>query len=219
MHINDNDRHGLQKSFRNLTVFTSKLAEVEVEDVPTEITGPAIYACNHRSLSDLLIAGPTFLRWGQPIRALVAASYFEHPFIGPLLRYLKCIPVQGQEAIEQAAEALYMGWSVAIMPEGRVVPRSEWMEEGISRGHIGVGKLALQTGFPVVASGASGSELLWPRGKYFPFMKPWNRQKVVLRCEYLGIVDGETPRDVTDQIMNGVKRCVERAERETGLTR
>jgi len=112
-----------------------------------------------------------------------------------------------------------MGWSVAIMPEGRVVPRSEWMEEGISRGHIGVGKLALQTGFPVVASGASGSELLWPRGKYFPFMKPWNRQKVVLRCEYLGIVDGETPRDVTDQIMNGVKRCVERAERETGLTR
>ena len=93
------------------------------------------------------------------------------------------------------------------------------MEEGISRGHIGVGKLALQTGFPVVASGASGSELLWPRGKYFPFMKPWNRQKVVLRCEYLGIVDGETPRDVTDQIMNGVKRCVERAERETGLTR
>jgi len=219
MHINDNDRHGLQKSFRNLTVFTSKLAEVEVEDVPTEITGPAIYACNHRSLSDLLIAGPTFLRWGQPIRALVAASYFEHPFIGPLLRYLKCIPVQGQEAIEQAAEALHMGWSVAIMPEGRVVPRSEWMEEGISRGHIGVGKLALQTGFPVVASGASGSELLWPRGKYFPFMKPWNRQKVVLRCEYLGIVDGETPRDVTDQIMNGVKRCVERAERETGLTR
>ncbi|MBJ40665.1 MAG: hypothetical protein CMD84_00095 [Gammaproteobacteria bacterium] len=219
MHINDNDRQSLQKSFRNLTLFTSKLAEVEVEDVPTEITGPAIYACNHRSLSDLLIAGPTFLHWGQPIRALVAASYFEHPFIGPLLRYLKCIPVQGHEAIEQAAEALHSGWSVAIMPEGRVVPRSEWMEEGVSRGHIGVGKLASQTGFPVVASGASGSELLWPRGKYLPFMKPWNRQKVVLRCEYLGAVDEKLPRDATDLIMEGVKRCVERAERETGFAR
>lgn len=219
MHINDNDRQSLQKSFRNLTLFTSKLAEVEVEDVPTEITGPTIYACNHRSLSDLLIAGPTFLHWGQPIRALVAASYFEHPFIGPLLRYLKCIPVQGHEAIEQAAEALHSGWSVAIMPEGRVVPRSEWMEEGVSRGHIGVGKLASQTGFPVVASGASGSELLWPRGKYLPFMKPWNRQKVVLRCEYLGAVDEKLPRDATDLIMEGVKRCVERAERETGFAR
>jgi len=219
MQINDNDRQSLQKSFRNLTLFTSKLAEVEVEDVPTEITGPAIYACNHRSLSDLLIAGPTFLHWGQPIRALVAASYFEHPFIGPLLRYLKCIPVQGHEAIEQAAEALHSGWSVAIMPEGRVVPRSEWMEEGVSRGHIGVGKLVSQTGFPVVASGASGSELLWPRGKYLPFMKPWNRQKVVLRCEYLGAVDEKLPRDATDLIMEGVKRCVERAERETGFAR
>ena len=219
MHINDNDRQSLQKSFRNLTLFTSKLAKVEVEDVPTEITGPAIYACNHRSLSDLLVAGPTFLHWGQPIRALVAASYFEHPFIGPLLRYLKCIPVQGHEAIEQAAEALHSGWSVAIMPEGRVVPRSEWMEEGVSRGHIGVGKLASQTGFPVVASGASGSELLWPRGKYLPFMKPWNRQKVVLRCEYLGVVDEKLPRDATDLIMEGVKRCVERAERETGFSR
>ena len=52
MYINDNDREGLQKSFRNLTRFTSKLAKVDVEDVPTEVTGPAIYACNHRSLSD-----------------------------------------------------------------------------------------------------------------------------------------------------------------------
>ena len=151
MQINDKDRKNLQKSFRNLTLFTRKLAKVEVEDLPTEIDGPLIYACNHRSLSDLLIAGPTFFQWGQPIRALVAASYFKHPFIGPILRGLKCIPVQGQDAIDQAAEALDHGWSVAIMPEGRVVPRMEWMESGVSRGHIGVGKLAIETGFPVVA--------------------------------------------------------------------
>jgi len=219
MYITDNEREGLQKSFRNLTVFTSKLANVEIEDLPTEVSGPAIYACNHRSLSDLLIAGPTFLHWAQPIRALVAASYFEHPLIGPLLRYLKCIPVQGTEAIEQAADSLSKGWSAAIMPEGRVVPKSEWIEQGVAKGHVGVGKLALETGLPVIASGASGSELLWPRGKYLPYMKPWNRQKVVLRCEYLGVIDQETPRAATDQIMNGVKSCVERAEQETGFTR
>lgn len=219
MQINDKDRKNLQKSFRNLTLFTRKLAKVEIEDLPTEIDGPLIYACNHRSLSDLLIAGPTFFQWGQPIRALVAASYFKHPFIGPILRGLKCIPVQGLDAIDQAAEALDHGWSVAIMPEGRVVPRMEWMESGVSRGHIGVGKLAIETGFPVVASGASGSELLWPRGRYFPFMKPWNKQHVVLRCEYLGVIEEGTHRDATDLIMEGVKRCVERAESVTGITR
>ena len=47
MHLNDNDRQGLEKSFRNLTMFTSKLAEVEVEDVPAEIDGRTIYGCNH----------------------------------------------------------------------------------------------------------------------------------------------------------------------------
>jgi len=219
MQINDNDKRNIQKSFRNLTSFTSAFAKVEVEDLPTEVNGPIIYAANHRSLSDLLIAGPTFFHWGQPIKAMVAASYFTHPIIGPLLRALKCIPVQGLESIDQAAEALDAGWSVAIMPEGRVVPREEWIEEGVSKGHIGIGKLATETGFPVVASGASGCELLWPRDKYLPFMKPWKRQHVVLCCEYLGVIDENTPRDATDLIMEGVRRCVERAESVTGFIR
>ena len=219
MQISDSDRQNLQKSFRNLTLFTRNLAKVDVEDLPRKRNGPLIYACNHRSLSDLLIAGPTFFQWSEPIRALVAASYFKHPLIGPLLRSLKCIPVQGLDAIDQAAEALSNGWSVAIMPEGRVVPKADWAERGVSRGHIGIGKLAVETRIPVVASGASGSELLWPRGKYLPYMKPWNRQHVVLRCEYLGVIDEKTPREATDLIMEGVKRCVERAEIETGIQR
>ena len=166
-----------------------------------------------------MIAAPTFLHWKQPIKALVAASYFTNPIIGPLLRALKCIPVQGLESIDQAAEALDAGWSVAIMPEGRVVPREEWLEEGVSKGHIGIGKLATETGFPVVASGVSGTELLWPRGKNLPFIKPWKRQRIVLCCEYLGVIDENTPQDATDLIMEGVRRCVERAESVTGFIR
>ena len=59
MQINDSDRQNLQKSFRNLTLFTRNLAKVDVEDLPRKRNGPLIYACNHRSLSDLLIAGPS----------------------------------------------------------------------------------------------------------------------------------------------------------------
>ncbi|MBO59558.1 MAG: hypothetical protein CL440_05065 [Acidimicrobiaceae bacterium] len=219
MQLSDKDKKDLQKSFRNLTTFTSLLAKVTVEDLPEEVTGPTIYAANHRSLADLLIAGPTFLHWGTPIRALVAASYFKHPVIGPLLRALKCIPVSGLDAIDEAAKALEDGWSVAIMPEGRVVPKDEWEEEGVGKGHIGIGKLAKETNFPVVVSGASGSELLWPRGNYLPYFKPWKRQEVSLCCEYLGAVNEETFRDSTDEIMEGVRRCVLRAEKQTGIER
>ena len=178
MRVSDKDEKDLLKAFRNLSSFTSVLAKVTVEDLPKEVKGPAIYAANHRSLADLLIAGPTFLHWEKPIRALVAASYFRHPVIGPLLKALKCIPVKGLDVIDEAAEALNDGWSIAIMPEGRVVPEEEWKEEGVGKGHIGIGKLAKETSFPVVVSGASGSELLWPRGNYFPYIKPWKKQKV-----------------------------------------
>ena len=219
MRVNNKDENDLLKAFRNLSSLTSVLAKVTVEDLPKEVKGPAIYAANHRSLADLLIAGPTFLHWGRPIRALVAASYFKHPVIGPLLKTLKCIPVKGLDVIDEAAEALNDGWSIAIMPEGRVVPEEEWKPEGVGKGHIGIGKLALETSCPVVVSGASGSELLWPRGNNLPYIKPWKKQKVFLCCEHLGVVTAENYRDCTDQIMDGVKRCVVRAEEATGIRR
>ena len=46
MQINNEDRQNLQKSFRNLTLFTRKLAKVDVEDLPAQIQGPLIFACN-----------------------------------------------------------------------------------------------------------------------------------------------------------------------------
>ena len=213
------EHESLQKVFRNIKLLTSTMAKVEIENLSSEITGPAIYACNHRSLSDLLIAGPTFHQWGKPIKALVAGTYFNHSLVGPLLRSLKCIPVEGTDAIDEAERALKEGWSVAMMPEGRIVPRNDWIKDGIGKGHVGIGRLAIKTGLPVIASGASGSELLWPRGKNFPVIKPWKRQKVVLCCEFLGPIIEGSEREITDLIMQGVQRCVQRAEISSGIIR
>jgi|TARA_B100001079_G_scaffold57544_2_gene48268 1-acyl-sn-glycerol-3-phosphate acyltransferase len=181
-------------------------------DIPP---GPAIYAANHRSLADLLLASITFHSWGRPIRPLVASSYFRKPGIGPLLSRLRCIPVDGSIALELAVVEIEAGWSVAIMPEGRVVPPEEWNADGVGRLHSGVGRLALDTGLPVVANGASGTEGFWPRGATGPRIRPWGRYPLALRSEVLGVITAATSREATEIIRDALVRCTTQADSVT----
>jgi 1-acyl-sn-glycerol-3-phosphate acyltransferase len=185
-------------------------------DVPV---GPAIYAANHRSLADLLLAAIAFHSWGRPIRPLVASAYFRKPGIGPVLGRLRCIPVDGSEALELAAADIEAGWSVAIMPEGRVVPVEEWSVDGVGQLRSGVGRLALETGLPVVAIGASGTEAFWPRGSTVPRIRPWRRYPLALRHEVLGVITGDSPREATDVVRAALVRCVDRADTATEMMR
>ena len=184
---------------------------------PPEIThGPVIHAANHRSLADLLLAANTFSRWGWPIRPLVAGSYFQRPGIGWLLERLRCIPVDGTEALDLATEALSEGWSVAIMPEGRIVPEAEWAPTGVGRARSGIGRLAIDTGLPVVAIGASGTERFWPRGRSMPQIRPGRRFPLAVSCEVVGVIADEAARDATDLIMEAIARQVVESDRKTG---
>ena len=186
----------------------SLVARLDVGPAPRVASGPVIHAANHRSLADLLLAAGTFSSWGWPIRPLVAGDYFKKPGIGPLLRRLRCIPVHGAEALDLAYSALSAGWSVAIMPEGRVVPEKEWAATGVGRAHSGIGRVAIDTGLPVIANGASGTERFWPRKRSIPVMRPGSRTHLVLRSELVGPITGLTAREATDQIMAAVTRCV-----------
>jgi 1-acyl-sn-glycerol-3-phosphate acyltransferase len=174
--------------------------------------GPVIHAANHRSMADLLFAAAAFHEWGQPIRCLASAGYFEKPGIGRLLRDLRCIPVEGAEALQVAAELLEGGTSIAIMPEGRIVGPEDWDETRVGRPHPGVGRLALDTGLPVVAVGAAGTEELWPRGRARPYIRPWNRTLLTMRTRYLGAIDAENVRDATAIVWDGVRACVAEAD-------
>ncbi len=209
----------ISRTHRRVDRLLRLMLRIDVEQLTRPTLGPTIHACNHRSLADLFLASSTFHIWGRPIRPLVAASYFDRPGIGRLLREMRSIPVSGTQAIDLAREALESGWSVAIMPEGRVVPREEWAETGVGRFHPGIGRLALDTGLPVVVSGASGTEQFWPLGRTLPRLTPWKRSHVVLRSEYLGPLTGERTRDVTDLVMAAMVRCVETAEGITGIPR
>ena len=187
-------------------------ARYDVGPPGTPVAGPVIHASNHRSMADLLFAAAAFHEWGQPIRCLAAASYFEKKGIGRLLRDLRCIPVEGTDALQVAAGILEQGIPVAIMPEGRLVGPEEWDETGVGRPHPGVGRLALDTGLPVVVVGAAGTEELWPKGRGRPFIRPWNRTLLTMRTRYLGPIETEHSREATAVIWDGVKACVAEAE-------
>lgn len=198
------------------------VTRLDVGRRPEVPPGPAIHAANHRSLADLLLSASTFSRWAWPIRPLVAGAYFDKPGVGVLLRRLRCIPVHGPEAVDRAIEVLEQGWSVAIMPEGRIVSEEEWAPTGVGRAHPGIGRVAIDTGLPVVANGASGTERFWPRGRSLPplgpLLRPDRRCHLVLRSEVVGPVPDQRSRHATDRIMEAVTRCVAISDRIAGRT-
>lgn len=194
----------------------SLVTRLEIGPPPEITSGPVIFAANHRSIADLLLAANTFSRWGWPIRPLVAGAYFKRPGIGGLLERLRCIPVDGTEALDLAIEALSEGWSVAIMPEGRIVPEAEWGPTGVGRARTGIGRLAMETGLPVVAIGASGTERFWPRGRSMPRIRPGRRFPLAVSCEVVGVISEEPARDATDRIMEAIARQAAESDRKTG---
>lgn len=188
------------------------LARFDLGSAPTGVEGPVILAANHRSLADLLFAAALYHRWGWPVRSLVAASYFEKPGIGFLLRSLGCIPVSGREAVGKAAEVLSEGTSVAIMPEGRIVRPEEWQPTGVGEARTGVGRLALESKRPVISLGAAGTEVLWPRKSALPKIRPWKRPLLVARYEVIGVVENLEARAALEKIWDGVRRQVNEAD-------
>ena len=104
------------------------------------------------------------------------------------------------------------------MPEGRIVPEAEWGPTGVSRARSGIGRLALDTGLPVVAIGASGTERFWPRGRSVPRIRPGRRFPLAVSSEVVGVISDQPARDATERIMEAITRQVAESDRLTGRT-
>lgn len=135
------------------------------ENLP--FAGPAIVAVNHTTIVDtppviaaLYRAG---LRPSRPchregcgtkhghIRFLATELLFRHPLLGPLVRHADFVPVgQGRSAraaLQAGIDALKRNEIVGIYPEGDVDASSDGAPR---RFRIGVGRLALESGAPIV---------------------------------------------------------------------
>ena len=132
------------------------------ENVPAE--GPAIIAPNHKSFWDsffIAVCTKRHLRFMAKTE-LIEARY------GPLLVRLGAFPVRrgrsDEDALETARAILRDGGLLALFPEGTRIRDPEQLGDP----KRGAGRLAIESGAPLVPAAISGTEALFAG----PFPKP-----------------------------------------------
>lgn len=144
--------------------------------VPTK--GGALLTPNHVSMADaaLLIAA-----LDRPVRFLMFKDSYEHPFIKPLAKILKVIPISAQQrpremihSLREATDALKNGELVCIFPEGQMTRIGQMMpfRRGMERILKGVNVPVI----PVHLDGVWGSIFSFAGGRFlwkFPRKVPY----------------------------------------------
>lgn len=120
--------------------------------IPAE--GGVILAANHRSFLDPFAIGCCV---GRPIHFVAKRELFGNRLVGWFLNALGAFPVRRGESDEEsmatAREVLARGGAVVIFPEG-----TRHRTGSLGKPKRGVGRLALETGAPVVPIAITGSE-------------------------------------------------------------
>jgi 1-acyl-sn-glycerol-3-phosphate acyltransferase len=112
--------------------------------------GPVLFAANHPSTTD-----PIYIHLisRQPLSVMIHSKVFSIPVLGAYMRKMRQIEVtrdqgQSERVLTLAAQTLASGRSVVIFPEGEISPSN-----GFAAPRSGVGRLALQSGAPVIPVG------------------------------------------------------------------
>ena len=117
-------------------------------------TGPVILASNHRSFLDPFLVGVSLRR---PVYFVAKKELFRNRWMAWILNRLGAFPIRrgegDEEAMETARMLLERGAAVVMFPEGTRIPAGP-----LGRPKRGVGRLALETGAPVVPIAILGSE-------------------------------------------------------------
>jgi 1-acyl-sn-glycerol-3-phosphate acyltransferase len=132
------------------------------EHLPAE--GAAIVAPNHKSFLDAFFIG---LATRRHVRFMAKAELLAGPF-GGLLGRLGAFPVRRGEsdaqAVETARALLEQGELLVVFPEGTRVEQAD----ALGSPRHGAGRLALETGTPLIPAAITGTQRLW----LGPFPKP-----------------------------------------------
>jgi glycerol-3-phosphate dehydrogenase (NAD(P)+) len=120
------------------------------------VRGGLIVAANHRSFLDPFVIGAS-LPWGRPMSYVAKQELFGNPLQAWFLSRLGAFPIRrGEsdlESMETARLIVERGGTVCIFPEGTRHRRGT-----LGNPKRGVGRLALQTGAPIVPVAVIGTE-------------------------------------------------------------
>jgi len=120
------------------------------------VKGGLIVASNHRSFLDPFVVGGC-LPWRRPMNYVAKVELFRRPLQGWILSRLGAFPIRrgesDEEAMDTARGVVERGGTVCIFPEGTRIRRGTLAEP-----KRGVGRLALQTGAPVIPTAVIGTE-------------------------------------------------------------
>jgi glycerol-3-phosphate dehydrogenase (NAD(P)+) len=120
------------------------------------IKGGLIVASNHRSFLDPFAIGG-ILPWRRPMNYVAKVELFERRWQGWILSRLGAFPIRrgesDEDSVETARIVVERGGTVCIFPEGTRIRRGALVAP-----KRGVGRLALQTGAPVIPTAVLGTE-------------------------------------------------------------
>ena len=120
------------------------------------LKGGLIVASNHRSFLDPFAIGGC-LPWRRPMNYVAKVELFERRWQGWILSRLGAFPIRrgesDEESMETARQIVERGGAVCIFPEGTRTRRGT-----LRSPKRGVGRLALQTGAPVIPTAVLGTE-------------------------------------------------------------
>lgn len=170
--------------------------------------GPAILASNHMSFSDSIFLP---LAVPRPVVFLAKSEYFsgrglKGRMTAAFFRLTNQLPMDrsggaaSATSLNAGMDVLHNGGLLGIYPEGTRSPDAR-----LYRGKVGVAKLALEAGVPVIPVAMIGTEKVQPIGKRLPnirrigmiFGEPLDFSEYQDRAE-----DRTVQREVTDKIMS-----------------
>lgn len=145
---------------------TSHISIEGVENFP--LNGPCIVAANHLSLYDIITVGLALPRHPH---FMSKQELFKNPVMGWTIRRGGSFPVYRGEgdawALKQAGQVLVDGSVLFMFPEGTRNKKAQ-----LKRGKVGVAKLALEYGAPIVPTAVWGTE---------NFKIGWKRNNINIR--------------------------------------